>query len=166
MDLGSNFEPIMINRPKVMGDYDVKYEIHYCGVCHSDVKLADNLLNKTIYPIVPGHETSGEVVEIGPKVTKFKVGDRVSSGVIADSCLGCKNCLAGDEQYCIPNKMVTAYNDFKRYSHIGGNPDTQIHGGTHAQTLFMSILSLESQMAFLLKKQNLSCVLEPLFMTL
>ena len=113
----------MINRPKV-GDYDVKFEILYCGVCHSDVHAGLNELGGCTYPIVPGHELAGKVVEIGGKVTKVKVGDNVGVGPMSDSCLDCKMCKLGDEQYCVNGKAVMTYNDRKRFTHIGGNPDS------------------------------------------
>ena len=93
---GEKFTPFYINRPKV-GDFDVKFEMHYCGVCHSDVHLGLNHLKNAIYPIVPGHELVGKVVEVGPKVTKVKVGDNVGVGCISDACLECKTCEFGDE---------------------------------------------------------------------
>ena len=68
-DYNKKFEPMWINRPKV-GDFDVKVDLHYCGICHSDVHLALNHLGTCMYPIVPGHELIGKVVEIGSKVTK------------------------------------------------------------------------------------------------
>lgn len=69
------------------------------------------------------------MVEVGSKVTKVKVGDKVGVGVISDSCLNCRNCSLGDEQYCLGGKNVSTYNDKKRYTHIGGNPDTMTMGG-------------------------------------
>ncbi len=54
----------MINRPKV-GDFDVKLEIKYAGICHSDCHMGLNDLGGAIYPMVPGHEIAGTVVEIG-----------------------------------------------------------------------------------------------------
>ena len=71
--------------------------MHFCGVCHSDVHLGLNHLANCIYPIVPGHELVGKVVEVGPKVTKVKVGDNVGVGCISDACLNCKTCEFGDE---------------------------------------------------------------------
>jgi uncharacterized zinc-type alcohol dehydrogenase-like protein len=85
-----------INRPKV-GDFDVKVDLDFCGICHSDVHLALNHLGTCMYPIVPGHDLIGKVVEIGSKVTKVKVGDNVGIGCISDACLNCKLCDAGDE---------------------------------------------------------------------
>ncbi len=59
--------------------------------------------------MVPGHEIAGVVAEVGPGVTKFKVGDRVGVGCMVDSCRECENCLRGEEQYCL-NGMVGTYN--------------------------------------------------------
>ena len=117
-----------VNRPKV-GDYDVKYETLFCGVCHSDLHHAYNHFGATKFPIVPGHELVGVVTEVGSKVTKVKVGDHVGAGVVADSCLECPSCDIGDEQYCYGGKHVAAYNDMKRYTHLGGNPKSQTFGG-------------------------------------
>ncbi|MBO9101657.1 MULTISPECIES: zinc-dependent alcohol dehydrogenase [unclassified Rhizobium] len=48
------------------------------GICHSDYELlAGRYIIPTSYPVTPGHEWSGEIVEVGRNVTGFKVGDRV-----------------------------------------------------------------------------------------
>lgn len=60
---------LSINRPKVRGDYDVRFKMLFCGVCHSDVHLGLNHLGGSMYPMVPGHELVGVVEEVGPKVT-------------------------------------------------------------------------------------------------
>lgn len=105
-EYGKKFAPFVINRPKVTMDHDVKLEMLFCAICHSDLHVGYNHLGKTMYPFVPGHELIGRVVEIGPKVTKLKVGDNVGVGVIADSCLNCKSCEIGDEPYCLGGKCV------------------------------------------------------------
>ena len=114
---------MFINRPKV-GPNDVKYEVLYCGVCHSDLHHTQNHFGATKYPIVPGHEMVGRVVEVGSEVRTVKEGDLVGVGVISDACLDCPSCHHGDEQYCHHGKHVSTYNDFKRHSHIGGNPNS------------------------------------------
>ena len=47
----------------VEGDEDVTFDLKYCGVCHSDVHVADNDMGVTHYPCVPGHELAGVVVD-------------------------------------------------------------------------------------------------------
>ncbi|KAJ6315161.1 hypothetical protein OIU78_018617 [Salix suchowensis] len=61
------------------------------------------------YPMVPGHEVVGEVVEVGSDVTKFKAGDVVGVGAIVGSCRNCHPCKSDIEQYC--NKKIWSYND-------------------------------------------------------
>jgi uncharacterized zinc-type alcohol dehydrogenase-like protein len=79
---------------------DVQIEILYSGVCHSDIHMARNEWNETIYPVVPGHEIVGRVTAVGDKVTKFRPGDLAGVGVMVNSCRECVNCLKGLEQYC------------------------------------------------------------------
>ncbi|KAB2036925.1 hypothetical protein ES319_D03G036400v1 [Gossypium barbadense] len=61
----------------------------------------------SIYPLVSGHEIVGEVTEIGCKVQKFKVGDRVGVGCMVGSCHSCDNCMNNLENYC--PKMIFTY---------------------------------------------------------
>ena len=84
------------------GPDDVAIEIKFCGVCHSDLHIAQNDLGNTRYPIVPGHEIAGVVTAVGANVSRFQVGDRVGVGCMVDSCRHCAPCKAGDEQYCVP----------------------------------------------------------------
>lgn len=90
---------------------DVRIQITHAGICHSDIHQARNEWNNALYPMVPGHEIAGIVVEIGTEVTKFKVGDRVGVGCMVGSCQKCDSCAkAGEEQYCAV-KLVATYND-------------------------------------------------------
>lgn len=79
---------------------DVVMEILYSGVCHSDLHMARNDWHWTVYPLVPGHEIVGRVIEIGSEVTRYKVGDHVAVGCMVDSCLECDQCGRGEEQLC------------------------------------------------------------------
>ena len=96
----SKHEPIWIPRGNC-GDEHIKFELLFSGVCHSDCHSGYNDLGGTVYPFVGGHEMCGRVVEVGKKVTLHKVGDIVGVGCMVDSCLNCKNCELGDENYCL-----------------------------------------------------------------
>lgn len=79
------------------GPGELKIKVHACGVCGSDVHmLMKNPDGYTFFagecgfPVVPGHEFSGEVVEVGKEVTKFKVGDLVT----VEECQWCGECYA------------------------------------------------------------------------
>jgi uncharacterized zinc-type alcohol dehydrogenase-like protein len=69
-----------------VGDMDVLIDIEYCGVCHSDIHQARDEWGGAMFPMVPGHEIIGRVIEVGKKVKKFKVGDRAGVGCMVDSC--------------------------------------------------------------------------------
>ena len=91
------------------GPRDVKIEIKYCGVCHSDLHTVRSEWPGTLYPCVPGHEIVGHVAAVGSDVTKFKVGDAVGVGCLVDSCGHCHSCGEGLEQFC-EVAMVGTYN--------------------------------------------------------
>lgn len=79
---------------------DVAMEILYCGVCHSDLHTARNDWGGTEYPVVPGHEIVGRVIDVGAAVEKFRIGDHVAVGCMVDSCMECDQCHKGEEQLC------------------------------------------------------------------
>ncbi|KAJ0986726.1 hypothetical protein J5N97_005082 [Dioscorea zingiberensis] len=92
-----------------MGPGDVMLRVLYCGLDHTDVHQMRNEIHMTIYPLVPGHEVVGEVMEAGKDVEgRFKVGDIVGVGCIVGSCGECICCKSNREQYC--SKMVFTYN--------------------------------------------------------
>ncbi len=74
-----------------------------------------------MYPMVPGHEITGIVTEVGEDVTNFEPGDRVGVGCFVDSCRKCQECLEGLEQYCATG-MVATYNskDYDGTPTMGG----------------------------------------------
>lgn len=83
----------------------VKVRVRVTGICGSDIPRV--LHNKAhYYPVVLGHEFSGEVVEVGDGVISLKVGDRVSGAPLLP-CLKCMDCQKGDHALC------------KNYSFIG-----------------------------------------------
>lgn len=96
-----------------VGDHDVLIDIEYCGVCHSDIHQVRDEWGGSMFPMVPGHEIIGRVIEIGASVTKFKIGDRAGVGCIVDSCRTCPACKADLEQFC-ENGMSGTYNSFEQ----------------------------------------------------
>lgn len=106
---------------------DVKIDILFCGVCHSDLHTARDewhAIMPTTYPCVPGHEIVGVVASVGTNVKKFKVGDRVGVGCLVDSDHTCPSCQHGFEQFCAeatftynsPDKHGTAPVTYGGYS--------------------------------------------------
>jgi uncharacterized zinc-type alcohol dehydrogenase-like protein len=100
--------PFTIDR-REPGPRDVKIDILFCGVCHSDLHTARGEWGNTRYPTVPGHEIVGRVSAVGGEVTRFKEGDLVGVGCLVDSCQACSACKDGLEQYC-ETGFVGTYN--------------------------------------------------------
>jgi len=84
----------------------VMVEIQWCGICHTEIHFADGEFPSPEYPLVPGHEITGIVSEVGSEVTKFKLGDRVGIGCMVEACRKCENCIAGEEQYCTTGNTI------------------------------------------------------------
>lgn len=104
--------PFTIQR-REPGPHDVLIDILFCGVCHSDIHQARDEWGGSIFPMVPGHEIVGKVVQTGNHVTKWHVGDTVGVGCFIDSCRECEPCRDGEEQYC-ESGMNPTYNGYER----------------------------------------------------
>ncbi|WP_036109006.1 MULTISPECIES: NAD(P)-dependent alcohol dehydrogenase [Luteibacter] len=89
------------------GAHDVRIEILYSGVCHSDLHQAKGDWGNSVFPMVPGHEIVGRVVAVGSAVSKFKVGDFAGVGCMVDSCRECDSCKQNLEQYCTTHTSFT-----------------------------------------------------------
>jgi len=100
--------PFQFERRDV-GPHDVRIEILFCGVCHSDVHQVRDEWGGSIFPMVPGHEIVGRVTEVGAHVKGFKAGDLAGVGCMVDSCQHCAECNEGLEQYC-DNGFIGTYN--------------------------------------------------------
>ncbi|MBU9764367.1 NAD(P)-dependent alcohol dehydrogenase [Mycobacterium sp. TNTM28] len=98
-----------------VGPHDVAFDIHFAGICHSDIHTVKGEWGTPNYPVVAGHEIAGVVTEVGAEVTKYKVGDHVGVGCFIDSCRDCDNCKAGLQQYCTGDYgMHGTYNSTER----------------------------------------------------
>jgi len=107
---GSAFETAAIDRRALRPD-DVRIAIHYAGICHTDLHYGHDDFGRTPFPLTPGHEIAGTVAEVGDAVTGFAVGDRVGMGCICNACGECRQCLAGDEQFCERGMVMTYGNE-------------------------------------------------------
>ncbi|HEY4278857.1 MAG TPA: NAD(P)-dependent alcohol dehydrogenase [Conexibacter sp.] len=102
----STFSPLSFERREV-GERDVRIEILFCGVCHSDLHTARGEWPGTVYPVIPGHEIVGRVTEVGAGVGKFALGDNVAVGCMVDSCHECDSCKEDLEQFCEKGATLT-----------------------------------------------------------
>ncbi|XP_022735464.1 probable mannitol dehydrogenase [Durio zibethinus] len=124
-DTSSVLSPFKFSR-RATGEKDVAFKVLYCGICHSDLHMVKNEFGSSVYPLVPGHEIVGEVTEVGSKVQKFKVGDKVGVGCMVGSCHSCDSCTNNLENYC--SKMILTYGAKYRDGTItyGGYSDTMV----------------------------------------
>ncbi len=81
------------------GPGELLVAIAACGVCRTDLHIADGDLNGPL-PIVPGHEIVGRVAAVGKGVTEFTIGDRIGVPWLGRSCGCCPYCREGRENLC------------------------------------------------------------------
>ncbi|MCV0392603.1 MAG: alcohol dehydrogenase catalytic domain-containing protein [Nitrosopumilus sp.] len=93
-----------IDRHEIKRPDEILIKIEACGVCHSQLHgiegdWQDIGIPPTL-PTVPGHELVGKVIQVGDKVTKFKVGDRAGITPLLEACRICQYCKEGKEYLC------------------------------------------------------------------
>jgi propanol-preferring alcohol dehydrogenase len=87
---------------------EVLVRVLTCGVCRTDLHVAEGDLPVHRPSVTPGHEVVGEVVALGPDVDGFAVGDRVGIAWLRGTCGECRYCLAGNENLC-PQSVYTGW---------------------------------------------------------
>ncbi len=86
-----------------VGPREALVRVRACGVCHTDLHLAEGLFKTFGYdpfPLVPGHEIAGIVEDVGREVAHLQPGDRVTV-YWWHTCGHCRCCLAGQEESCL-----------------------------------------------------------------
>jgi propanol-preferring alcohol dehydrogenase len=97
----------LVERPiPVPGPGEVRVRVRACGVCRTDLHLAEGDLAPHRPDVVPGHEIVGEVDELGPGATRFAVGDRVGVAWLRHTCGSCRFCARGDENLCVAPRFT------------------------------------------------------------
>ena len=92
----------------VPGSGEVLVRVDVCGVCRTDLHVADGDLPVHRPAVVPGHEAVGHVVQVGDGVTRFSVGDRVGIPWLRHTCGECRWCRTGSENLC-PQSSYTGW---------------------------------------------------------
>ena len=85
---------------KALDEHQLRLRMLACGVCRTDLHLVDGELPQAVYPVTPGHEIVGRVIEVGTRVTQFQVGDRVGVPWLGWTCGVCEYCKQGLENLC------------------------------------------------------------------
>lgn len=102
--------------PGELKPLEVEIDVHYCGICHSDLSVIDSEWGKSSYPVVAGHEVVGKISQVGSHVRDLTVGRIVGLGWHAGYCNQCSLCHAGDHNLCA-NAQATIV------GHYGGFAD-------------------------------------------
>lgn len=82
------------------GPFEVLVRVEVCGLCRTDLHLADGDLAPRAALRIPGHEVVGEVVAIGGQATRFGVGEQVGIAWLRSTCGVCGACRRGRENLC------------------------------------------------------------------
>ena len=85
--------------PSDLGDEDVLVQVHAAALCHTELHFCDGTLNLGVEPMTLGHEACGVITQVGDKVDKSRIGQRVIVYYYV-GCQQCKWCQQGDEQLC------------------------------------------------------------------
>ncbi|MFL6273954.1 MAG: alcohol dehydrogenase catalytic domain-containing protein [Blastocatellia bacterium] len=105
-------QPLSIEtvEPPTLAADEVMIRVEACGVCHSDLHIAEGdwqqLLRLIKKPLIPGHEVVGHVVARGDAVTELEVGDRAGVAWVYWTCGDCDLCREGQENLC-RNQIIT-----------------------------------------------------------
>jgi len=100
---------VPVRRPRpVPGRGEVLVRVAACGVCRTDLHLAEGDLAPRRPGTVPGHQVVGRVVASGPGQTRFRDGDRIGIAWLRGTCGGCQWCRSGAENLC-PESVYTGW---------------------------------------------------------
>jgi len=97
------------------GAHEIRIKNIACGVCRTDIHVAEGDLPLKKSPLILGHEVVGVVDEVGEKVSNFKIGDRAGIAWLNSTCGKCKYCLSGRENLC-PHASFTGWDADGGYS--------------------------------------------------
>jgi propanol-preferring alcohol dehydrogenase len=108
----------LIDRPvPEPGDGEIRVRVAACGVCRTDLHLAEGDLPPKHAHVVPGHEIVGIVERLGPQSGRFDVGDRVGVAWLRETDGTCKYCRSGRENLCT-NARFTGWDSDGGYAEL------------------------------------------------
>jgi alcohol dehydrogenase, propanol-preferring len=98
---------VFVDRPAPAPDSgEVRVRVTVCGVCRTDLHLAEGDLAPHGADVIPGHEIVGVVDQFGEGVSRFAVGERVGIPWLRRTCGACRFCLRGDENLCLDPRFT------------------------------------------------------------
>ncbi|ORV37381.1 alcohol dehydrogenase [Mycobacterium doricum] len=109
------------------GPGELLIAVRACGVCRTDLHVAEGDLPVHRQHVTPGHEVVGEVVTVGPETdSEFAVGDRVGVAWLRHTCGQCRYCRRGQENLC-PHSRYTGWDADGGYAEFTTAPAAFVH---------------------------------------
>lgn len=103
------------------GPGEVRVKVRVCGVCRTDLHVIEGELPELGHPVIPGHQIIGTVDRLGPKASRFGIGDRIGIAWLRHTCGECVHCKAGQENLC-EHSTFTGYHapgGYAEYAVVG-----------------------------------------------
>jgi propanol-preferring alcohol dehydrogenase len=127
MKMASTYRAVEVSTPGVLRVVErpiskpaagqVRLRVEACGLCHSDLATVQGDYPGLKLPRVPGHEVVGRIEEIGPNVSKWKIGQRVGVGFLGGQDGECESCLRGDFANCL-NPVISGITTDGGYAEV------------------------------------------------
>ncbi|HEY5385776.1 MAG TPA: zinc-binding alcohol dehydrogenase family protein, partial [Acidimicrobiales bacterium] len=104
---GAHHPLVRVERPvPEPGPGQVRVRVRACGVCRTDLHLAEGDLEPRRPRVTPGHEVVGVVDRLGPGSTRWQEGDRIGVPWLAHTCGVCRFCVSGRENLCVTPRFT------------------------------------------------------------
>ncbi|CAN5825368.1 zinc-binding alcohol dehydrogenase family protein [soil metagenome] len=98
---------MLIDRARpIPGPGEIRLRVLVCGVCRTDLHLAEGDLAPHGPDVIPGHEIVGVVDERGSGSARFEIGDRIGVAWLRRTCGSCRFCRRGDENLCLEPRFT------------------------------------------------------------
>ncbi len=124
-EVSEGSEPLkLVHLPDpVPGERDLLVKISACGVCHTELDEIEGRTPPAFYPVIPGHQVVGQVVDKGRQCSKISIGDRVGIAWIFSACGSCSFCMSGLENLCDKFKATgrDAHGGYAEYMTVNEN---------------------------------------------
>ncbi len=92
--------------PPEPGPGEIRVKVSACGICRTDLHVAEGDLPVHKPGVVPGHEVVGVIDALGPGTGRFSIGERVGIAWLRHTCGKCRFCLRGDENLCLSPRFT------------------------------------------------------------
>lgn len=118
-------DPMILPDPAA-GPGQILLRISACGVCHTELDEIEGRIPPPRFPVVPGHQVVGRVLDTGQNLFSFHPGDRVGVAWIYSTCGTCRWCKAGMENLC-PSFVATGRDVNGGYAELMAVPAAFAH---------------------------------------